>query len=255
MKNLLRICSSVFLIFILSAKGYADEHFPFTAQVSKQSVNIRAGANTNFEILDKLNQGDEVVVLSKSFDWYKVQLPRTAKSYIRADYLKILQNSTAQLIGDKVHIRALPNSDSASLGMLPQGAVLKVIAQINGWWKIEPPPQAVGWIRQDFLSVKSFTVKPSLVREPIKLQDNSSQKSDHLLPSMVKIEGKLVSLVIPKGDIRYELWVDGKATYYIQNTVDIDQFKGAVVLVDGTVESKGVREHPLLHVVNISLLL
>ena len=42
------ICSSVFLAFAFLTPGYADEHFPFLAEVSKESVNVRAGPNTNF---------------------------------------------------------------------------------------------------------------------------------------------------------------------------------------------------------------
>ncbi len=255
MKNLVRICSSVVLIFILSIKGYADEHFPFIAQVSKHSVNIRAGANTNFEILGKLAQGHEVVVVSKSFDWYKVQLPSSAKAYIRADYLKILQNSSAQLIGDKVHIRALPNSNSASLGMITQGTTVKVITQTNGWWQIEPPSQAVGWIRQDFLSVKpGTTTNVPLIQKVVELPGKILAGAG-ASPNVLKVKGKVVALAVPKGDIRYEFWVDGKATYYIQSKVDIDRFKGAVVLIDGTVEANGSSAYPLLHIVNISLLL
>ena len=48
------ICLSAFLIFILIAPGFADEHFPFLAEVSKESVNVRAGPNTNFEKIDKI---------------------------------------------------------------------------------------------------------------------------------------------------------------------------------------------------------
>ena len=151
MKTFLRICSSVFLIFGLYALGYADEHFPFLAQVDKESVNVRAGANMNFEILDKLKRGAEVVVVGRSFDWYKVELLKTAQAYVRADYLQMRQNLIAQITGDKVNIRARANSDSASLGQLRQDDLVKVIKQTNGWYQIEPPAQAAGWIRQDFL--------------------------------------------------------------------------------------------------------
>jgi N-acetylmuramoyl-L-alanine amidase len=149
--KLLRICSSVFLIIGLCAIGYAGEHFPFPAQITKESVNIRAGANANFEKVDKVSKGIEIVILGKSFDWYKVQLPKTAKAYIRADYLKLNQNSMAELIGDKVNIRAAANSESTSLGVIQKGDLVKVITQTNGWWQIEPPVQATGWIQQDFL--------------------------------------------------------------------------------------------------------
>ncbi len=148
------ICSSVLLSFVLCTQGYADEHFPFLAQVNKESVNVRAGANINFEVLAKLSRGAEVVVLGKNFDWYKVELPTTAKAYIRADYLKLHEDSFGELNGDKVNIRARANSDSSSLGQLNKGDYVKVIRQINDWWQIEPPAQAAGWIHKDFLSFK-----------------------------------------------------------------------------------------------------
>ncbi|MBI3601624.1 MAG: SH3 domain-containing protein [Candidatus Omnitrophica bacterium] len=176
-------------MFGLCALGYADEHFPFLAQVSKASVNIRAGANMNFEKLDKINRGAEIVVWGRSFDWYKIQLPITAQAYIRADYLQIRQHLMAEITGDKVHIRARANSDSASLGQLKKGDLVKVIAQTNGWYQIEPPAEAVGWIYKDFLSVKSLTVEPSFIRGPLRLpaQPKSEPPS---MPGSLEVKGR-----------------------------------------------------------------
>ena len=67
LNKIFTICSSVFLIFAFMAPGFADEHFPFLAEVSKESVNVRAGPNTNFEKIDKLNKGAKVVVLGRSY--------------------------------------------------------------------------------------------------------------------------------------------------------------------------------------------
>lgn len=239
---------------LLCTKGYADEHFPFLAQVVKKSVNIRAGANTNFERLDQLNQGDEVIVLSKTFDWYRVQLSPTAKAFIRADYLKITQNSTAVLIGDKVHIRAAADSNATSLGMITQGTIVKVIAQINGWWQIEPPAQAVGWIRSDFLSFKSQDIKSSLTKDSKKAQVQAQVKAQESIAT-VEVKGKLALLKVPLVDVRYELIIDGKTGYYLRSKVDLSRFNGAVVLVKGIVKSDTNFEHPLLEIKHISLLL
>ncbi|MBF0489775.1 MAG: SH3 domain-containing protein [Candidatus Omnitrophica bacterium] len=248
----LRICSFVFLIIGLAALGYADEHFPFQAQVSKESVNIRAGANTNFEKLDKLNRGAELIVLGKSFDWYKVQLPITAKAYIRADYLKINQNLVGELIGDKVNVRAAPNSESTSLGMIKKGTLLRLIAQINGWWQIEPPASAMGWVRQDFLSVKSSTVDSSIIRKSLHLEETNNKSL-----ATIEIKGRLKQIVEPKADMRYELNVDGKIVYYVQSVPSLDRFKGATVLIKGFVKSDSSHpyNYPILRVISISLLL
>lgn len=173
---------------MLCTQGYADEHFPFLAQVNKESVNVRAGANANFEVLAKLKHSAEVVVLGKNFDWYKVQLPTTAKAYIRADYLKLHEDSFGELIGDKVNIRARANSDSSSLGQLKKGDYVKVIRQISGWWQIEPPAQAVGWIHEDLLVLTSSKVDPSLLKQPLHLLKEEPKTNASLIT--VETRGK-----------------------------------------------------------------
>ena len=255
MKTLLRICSFAFLIVTQTTLGNANEHFPFLAQVSKESVNIRAGANTNFEKIDKLNQGFELVVLAKSYDWYKVQLPTTAKSYIRADYVKPRQGTIAEVVGDHVNIRAVANSDSTSLGQLKKGELVKIIAQTNGWYQIEPPPQAAGWVRQDFLILKSISVDSSLMRAPLRLEDIPAVKEKSF--ATITVKGKLIPLPDAKADMRYELMVDGKVAYYVQSVPNMEHFKGAMVLIKGLVisDSNHQYNYPVLRTISISILL
>ncbi len=251
--KLFKICSSVFLVIGFCALGYADEHFPFLAQVSKESVNIRAGANINFEILNQLTQGAELVVLGKSYDWYKVQLPPTTKVYIRADYLKIVGYLMGELIGDKVNIRAVANSDSSSLGILKEGELLKLVTQTKDWWQVEPPLEAIGWVRRDFLTVKSLKVDSSLIRAPIVLQEISKDSS----LATIEVKGRLVFLEQPKADMRYKLVVDDKTTYYLQSVPNMNKFKGAMVIVKGLIVSdeKHQYEYPVLRTISLSLLL
>ena len=124
----LHVCSSVFLIFAFIKPGFADEHFPFLAEVSKESVNVRAGPNTNFEKIDKLNKGPKVVVLGRSYEWFKVQPLSTTKAYIRSDYLKINEGGDiAVVMGDNVNVRCQASSDAASLGEVKKGTLVKVL--------------------------------------------------------------------------------------------------------------------------------
>ena len=153
------LCSSVFLCLVF-AQGYADEHFPFLGEASKESVHIRAGANINFESLGKLNKGGQVVVTGRHYEWYKVQLPAAASAYVRADYVKDTGNTTGTIMTDKVNVRARSNSESSSLGQMNKGDLVKLVeqvpprlggGQVNGWWKIEPPASAEGWVRADLM--------------------------------------------------------------------------------------------------------
>ena len=146
------LCSSVILLFAHLAPGFADEHFPFLAEVSKESVNVRAGPNTNFEKIDKLNKGAQVVVLGRSYEWYKIQPLSTTKSYIRADYLSITKGeSVAVVSGNNVNVRAGANSEAASLGEVKKGTAVEILGQENGWCSLAPVSGTVAWIHHDFL--------------------------------------------------------------------------------------------------------
>jgi uncharacterized protein YgiM (DUF1202 family) len=145
-------CSSVILILALTVSGYADEHFPFTAEVIKDSVNVRAGANANFEKVDKLSRGTRVIVLGRSYEWYKIQPLVSTREYIRSDYLQIKAGGlAAEVSGDRVNVRASPNSDAAALGQVKKGTEVKILEQANGWCQLAPVAGTAVWVQQDFL--------------------------------------------------------------------------------------------------------
>ena len=169
MNKVFILCSSVFLFWAF-ARGNADEHFPFLGETAKDAVHVRAGANTNFESLYKLGKGSQVMVTGRHYEWYAVQLPAAAGVYVRADYIKENGNNVGEITGDKVNIRAKANSDSSSLGQLERGELVKLIeqarlpdGQANGWWKIEPPLAAQGWVHADLIQMRSAQVPADAV--------------------------------------------------------------------------------------------
>ena len=263
----LLICSSVFLLIALITQGYADEHFPFLGEVSKESVNVRAGANTNFEKIDKLSRGAEVVVLAKNYEWYKVQLTTTAKAYVRADYLKMADGGLiAELAGNKVNVRASANSEATSLGQLPKGTFVKVVEQGNDWYRIEPPAGTFGWIHQDFITIKSTQVTPDLFTKPIEPPPAVIKKEEP--PAAVQVHAAVVmtakglveALPEPQAtDVHYQLVVNGKPVYYLQDMPQLSNFAKAVVDIEGEIVTKSPQNTsdpiPLIHISKISLVL
>ncbi len=251
------LCSSVFLVVVLMTPGIADEHFPFLGEVVKESVNVRAGANTNFEKIDKLGHGAQVVVLAHQYEWYKVQLPLTAKAYLRADYLQINADGvTAQLIGDKVNVRALPNSESSSLGQLTKGVAVKVLEHVNGWCRIEPIEGIVGWVHQDFLGVKSKDVPQSLILKPVALPLIPTETKP-AAQSQVKVKGVVIPLVPAEGSVRYALTVDGELVYLLEEGPKIASFTRSTVELEGSLVTDLDRKYtrPLIHITKIALVL
>ena len=257
----LTLCSSVFLIFVLSAPGFADEHFPFLAEVSKESVNVRAGPNTNFDKIDKLSKGTQLVVLGRSYEWYKIQPLPTTKAYIRSDYLSILKGGALAVVaGNNVNIRSAPNSDAATLGEVKKGALVKVLEQINGWCRLGPVAGTAAWIHQDFLKKISDNVPVSTLIPPMvgEIPEGSMKPAPSEVSPWVSMRGTVEALVDPaQKDVHYEIVLDNKSVFYLQDIPKLSTFCNTVVDVEGAIIPDPQKKfmYPLLHINKITLVL
>jgi len=245
------------------APGFADEHFPFLAEVSKESVNVRAGPNTNFEKIDILKKGSRVVVLGRSYEWYKIKLLPTTKSYIRSDYLDILKGGTVALVlGDNVNIRSSANSEAASLGEVKKGTLVKVLGQASGWCRLEPVAGTAAWVHQDFLKEISADVPASLLIQTIKRPSAVIPKESLKVVSSgvspwISMRGTVEALVDPQADVHYEIVMDNKSLFYLQDIPQLSFFCNTVVDVEGAIIPDPQKKfmYPRLHINKIALVL
>ena len=271
LNKLFTICSSVFLIFAFMATGYADEHFPFLAEVSKESVNVRAGPNTNFEKVDKLGKGTQVVVLGRTYEWFKVQPLPTTKAYIRSDYLTIKEaQSVAVVLGDNVNVRCRASSDAASLGEVKKGTLVKILEHLEGWCRLEPVAGTAAWIHQDFLKKISDDVPggslipelqgSSVITPTVKWQSVPMAEfpPKRQVVETVSLQGKLQALPqAASADVHFEIVIDEKNIYYLKDIPQISNFSNTVVAVEGTVIPDPQKKfmYPLVQINKIALVL
>jgi SH3-like domain-containing protein len=264
LNKIFTICSSVFLILAFIAPGFADEHFPFLAEVSRESVNVRAGPNTNFEKVDKLNQGTQVVVLGKTYEWYKVQPLPTTRSYIRSDYLNMIKGGAFALVqGDNVNVRSSATSDAASMGEVKRGTLVKVLGQANGWTSLAPVAGTAVWIHQDFLKETSGDVPSSLlipvIQRPVSdASDDSSTVAPSAVSPWVSMRGKVEALVqSPAADVHYEIVMDDRSVFLLKDIPHLPDFCNALVEVEGALVPDPQKKlmYPLLQINKIVLVL
>ena len=259
------ICSSVLLALFFWGTcfaGNADEHFPFLGEVSRGPLNVRAGANANFEAVDKLEKGAEVVVLGRSYEWYKIQLPSSSDAFIRADYIEKHPANIGELTGDRVNLRARANSESSAVGQLRKGDLVKLIEQTNGWWKIQPPAGSFAWVHSDFVRFKSAEVPPQLQQKPLLLPEaavvsgRTKGEGDSAQGAAVMVQGSLQSMLpAPQADVHYQILVDGRPVYYLHDAPHLENFDRAVVRVEGAAGPKSNSACPVLYLKKISLVL
>ena len=64
-----------------------------TAKISVETANLRESADTNGKILELLSVGEEVQIIEKTGDWYKVKA-RGITGYLRQDLLTVSEEET-----------------------------------------------------------------------------------------------------------------------------------------------------------------
>ena len=251
------------VLFLPSTSGWAKEHFPFLGEVVSDKVTVRAGGNVNFERIDQLPVGANVIVFEEQYGWYKIQLPATSKAYIRVDYLSVLENQAGQISGNRVNIRAGRGVNFSALGQLKKGDYIRLVSKMDDWFQIEPVEGLYGWISKDFVKVKSSTV-PSLENLGFTRVTAASlqktEKQELLGPSFsVVISGaiKKISSSGASSGTNYQITGDDQMVYDLRlDPSTVGDFVGKNVRLEGSpVSGTAPVTHSLIFVKKFGLIL
>lgn len=240
---------------------YGQEQFPFLGQITSDRVNLRAGPNVNFERLAQFNQGEEIVVVDKTYRWFKIKLPAKAACFIKADFVRVRAEDIGVVTGNRVRLRAGAGENFSVLGRLDKGTVVRVGQQINGWYRIEPIEGSYGYVSEEFVKFKSEVIAPphilveplrDIYRKKILEQQAKSMvapavQQPRLQPKtppeeFIRARGQLVDLgrLVRTKEFRYKLVVNGKPAYYLMG--DSRTFNS---IINQNVEIKGrIKQSP-----------
>lgn len=163
-----RIIILAFVLLVSPSTSHAQqEFFPFVGQLNEDSINIRAGQSTNFEKLGKLKLDEQVVVVDKSYSWYKIRLPKHAKSFISQDFINIVATNVGEITGKRVNIRGGAGLNFTVLGQLEKGTRVSIVKLLDdGWVQIQPMDDSYGWVADKFLKFVSSDVSQFIPPEP-----------------------------------------------------------------------------------------
>ncbi len=120
----------------------------FTGKIIKNKVRLRQMPNVESPILKELNQGDLVVVVGETDDFYAVQPPSEIKAYVFRTY--ILDNVVE---ANRVNVRLEPDMDAPTIAQLNAGDVVNgtISPKNNKWLEITPPPSSRFYVSKDFV--------------------------------------------------------------------------------------------------------
>ncbi len=280
-----RFAIAFLFLFLSTIAAYSDEKFPFLAEVSSPSVNIRAGQHLNFEKLCRLNKGAQVIVVARSYSWYKIKLPLEAKSFISQNYIQLTNDKTGVVSANRVNVRAGADPNTTALGQLKKGASVKILEKLPGWYRIEPVDETYGWVSEQYLTFKSNSI-PILISPPAPTPPNPPPVTLPAVPSpavapipsevketvtsekvpipaasnAVFVSGRVAVLEDPKasGDVHYKLIIDNQTAYYLEAEKKVmEGFVPYQVMVEGRMKEdpQHLYLYPVIVVSRINLVL
>lgn len=170
--------------------------------ITTKEVRLRKTADQTATVLELINTNEQVEILEKSGDWYKVKYNKIT-GYVHSDYIKVNEENTNSNSDDKeekdtnenidpvptqeetiqigntlkancdtnVYIRPLISSDVIIIAK--QNQEVQIIQILNGWTYISVNG-VNGWIRQDKL-VKNKLKSSKPVDLPSNVEDNKSE--------------------------------------------------------------------------------
>ena len=257
------------LAVFLSAAGpvYALPKFPYTAEVTSDRVNVRAGENNNFEAVATLNKGDRVIVTGKGFTWFKVRLPEGSKAFIKSEYTRLITPEVGEVTADRVNVRAAPNTNATVLGQVVKGNNFFVKeARSDGWIWIRPVDEISGWVHESLLVFKTNQILPT-VKEPVlevpkKMAELKAPSSKPVVKTVlinkiangqVECSGKLIK--VDGAPPVYKIFREGAVVCLVEGPPDVlNRFENANVIVQGKPkEDKISLEAPVVAVSKIKL--
>ena len=164
MKGLTRyislILAVVLLVSSLAICVYAEDEIKSgIGFVTASALRLRSGPSTDYATLDYAYNGDAVVVLEKTGDWYRV-IFNLQEGYMHSAYLSVLSRENAELGYGAVNaycvnMRSGPSTDYSVVTQAYEGAKAYIIGINNGWYKVIYK-DSIGYIRSDLLDLTEY---------------------------------------------------------------------------------------------------
>ena len=124
--------------------------------INADNVYVRSGAGDNYYPTMKLNKGAKVVVIGEKFDWLKIMPPEGSFSYVGKHFIDKKENGVGIVNRENVNVRAGSTQTTIKTtvqSQLAPGQEVKILDEVEEYYKIAPPPDAAVYVKKDLVDV------------------------------------------------------------------------------------------------------
>lgn len=138
------------------------------------SVNIRATASEDGELVGTLAANGIALVKEKGDTWTKIA-SGNCEGYIKNDYLMFGDDAgayaeehcskLATITTETLNVREQADGDSNCVTQIPGGQTYEVLSQSDGWTQLQIDDSVSGYVSSDYVEISYNTVKAVTVEE------------------------------------------------------------------------------------------
>lgn len=136
-------------------QGTNEQNGPVYAKATT-TVNVRASDSEKADKVDKITSGTKVEVLEQKVNGWSKVLLNGKEGYIKSEFLRLITVvGSADVIGtvtatSNVNVRESASETAEKLGTLAGGTSVDLLAEENGWCKINYNGQ-IGYVKADYV--------------------------------------------------------------------------------------------------------
>lgn len=120
--------------------------------VNEGNINVRTDSTVQSYKLGYLKKGEEVQIIERNFEWYKIILPKRFSCYAYAEYLSELDRHHVTVTTAVLRLRNKPSLDAYIIGKVKRGDTLEVVKKNKEWVKVKGFPYTHGWVHKKFVA-------------------------------------------------------------------------------------------------------
>lgn len=229
MKNTLKKLIPLLLCLVLfcaAMPAYAGTYTDYAVVYNSSTLNLRQGPNTAYDRLYTAREGDWVMILGESGNWYQVMVMSNGKvGYMSKNFLKRDNAAAAGAAGmtgvvanpvatQFLNLRQYPSLSAPVLGIYYNGATFNVLSSVDNWYQVEIYGK-VGYFMKNFVSVQGASAgRTAVISAPNNGKTNlrsAPSKEDSVIIGQytngtqvqVLLEGNLFWRVSVNGNVGY----------------------------------------------------
>lgn len=131
-------------------------------RMTGDNVYVRSGPHLNYYPVTKLNRGDPLTVVGEQYGWYEILPPEGTYSLVDKTYVD--RSGDKGVLNGTTWVTAGSNFDDrkyAKQVKLQRGDEVRILAEVDDFYKISPPKGAHLWVKSDFVDVGGASVPKS----------------------------------------------------------------------------------------------